>query len=215
MAAALDEGRRRAAETERLRAYRESARRVATSSRIRSPQFVSRSIVCGASFGRSSRTRSMYWPPKLSASSGLQKFFGIRQAAEGPSREIDVREWCFTPPYRHSLQGLFLVTNSTPLCRRSSGIMTRSAARSQRSAQCRRCVQWKGDNHRRRAPVGNGAGKSIEIAVSDDERALLQKSSRAYVGAVRDAQAGRNWARTGDCAAGSAGMMEPSKQRAR
>jgi two-component system nitrogen regulation sensor histidine kinase NtrY len=170
MATALEEGRRRAAETERLRAYRESARRVAHE--LKNPLTPIRFAV--------DRLRRSA-PPELqdtvdvlaTESSRLERiaksFAEFGRLPEGPSAEIDVREMVLHSAVASLPRGIILVTNIDKDLPRIVGHHDAlSGAVSNVVLNAVDACNGKGtivvDVH----AIENGAGKSVEIAVTDD-----------------------------------------------
>lgn len=170
MATALDEGRRRAAETERLRAYRESARRVAHE--LKNPLTPIRFAV--------DRLRRQA-PADLSdtvdvlvtESQRLERiaksFSEFGRLPEGPSAAIDVADMV-----RHSAivslpHGMLLVTHIDddlpPIIGHHDAL---SGAVSNVVLNAIDACDGKGTITVEAHAIGNGAGKAIEIAVSDD-----------------------------------------------
>jgi signal transduction histidine kinase len=170
MAAELDVGRKRAAETERLRAYRESARRVAHE--LKNPLTPIRFAV--------DRLRR-HAPPDLSEtvdvlateSARLERiaksFAEFGRLPEGPSSEIDIGEML-----RHSAEsslpgGINLVTNideDLPHVIGHHDALSGAVSNVVRNAvdACNGSGTIVVEAH----AIGNGAGRSVEIAVSDD-----------------------------------------------
>ena len=170
MAAALDEGRRRAAETERLRAYRESARRVAHE--LKNPLTPIRFAV--------DRLRRQVPNELLDTVDVLatetqrleriaKSFSEFGRLPEGPSAEIDVREMVLHSAVSSLPPGMILVTNLDttlpPIVGHHDAL---SGALSNVVLNAVDACNGKGTITVDAHLVGNGAGKSIEIAVSDD-----------------------------------------------
>ena len=170
MAAALDEGRRRAAETERLRAYRESARRVAHE--LKNPLTPIRFAV--------DRLRRQVSDDLLDTVDVLatetqrleriaKSFSEFGRLPEGPSAEIDVREMVLHSAVSSLPPGMILVTNLDttlpPIVGHHDAL---SGALSNVVLNAVDACNGNGTITVDAHVVGNGAGKSIEIAVSDD-----------------------------------------------
>jgi signal transduction histidine kinase len=170
MATALDEGRRRAAETERLRAYRESAKRVAHE--LKNPLTPIRFAV--------DRLRRQV-PDELrdtveilaTESQRLERiaksFSEFGRLPEGPSAEIDVKEMVLHSAVASLPRGMSLVTNidrdMPPIIGHHDAL---SGAVSNVVLNAIDACDGKGTITVEAHLIGNGTGKAIEIAVSDD-----------------------------------------------
>ena len=187
MATALDEGRRRAAETERLRAYRESAKRVAHE--LKNPLTPIRFAV--------DRLRRQA-PPELrdtveilaTESQRLERiaksFSEFGRLPEGPSAEIDVKDMVLHSAVASLPSGMLLVTqidqDMPPIIGHHDAL---SGAVSNVVLNAIDACDGKGTITVEAHLIGNGAGKAIEIAVSDDgagiEPAELARIWEPYV----------------------------------
>jgi signal transduction histidine kinase len=170
MATAIDEGRRRAAETERLRAYRESARRVAHE--LKNPLTPIRFAVA--------RLR-LSAPPELretvevlaTESERLERiaksFSEFGRLPEGPAAEIDVADMVRHSAIASLPPGIQLVTNIAddlpPILGHHDAL---SGALSNVVLNAVDACDGKGTVTVEAQRVRNGAGDAVEIAVSDD-----------------------------------------------
>jgi signal transduction histidine kinase len=170
MATALDESRRRAAETERLRAYRESARRVAHE--LKNPLTPIRFAV--DRLRRSAPPELRDTVEVLAAESArleriAKSFAEFGRLPEGPSSEIDVREMVLHSAVASLPGGITLITDIDEDLPHILGHHDAlSGAVSNVVLNAVDACNGKGtivvEAHARE----NGAGKSVEIAVSDD-----------------------------------------------
>ncbi len=170
MAEALDEGRRRAAETERLRAYRESAKRVAHE--LKNPLTPIRFAV--DRLRRQAPVELRDTVEVLATESDrleriARSFSEFGRLPEGPSAEIDVRDMVLHSAVASLPRGMVLVTNIDndlpPIVGHHDAL---SGALSNVVLNAIDACDGKGTITVEAHTIGNGAGKAIEIAVSDD-----------------------------------------------
>ena len=170
MATALDEGRRRAAETERLRAYRESARRVAHE--LKNPLTPIRFAVDRLRRQAPAELRDtveVLATESLRLERIAKSFSEFGRLPEGPSASIDVADMV-----RHSAivslpRGMLLVTHIDddlpPIIGHHDAL---SGALANVVLNAVDACDGKGTITVEAHAIGNGTGKAIEIAVSDD-----------------------------------------------
>ena len=170
MATALDEGRRRAAETERLRAYRESARRVAHE--LKNPLTPIRFAVDRLRRQAPAELRDtveVLATESLRLERIAKSFSEFGRLPEGPSASIDVADMV-----RHSAivslpRGMLLVTHIDddlpPIIGHHDAL---SGALANVVLNAVDACDGKGTITVEAHAIGNGMGKAIEIAVSDD-----------------------------------------------
>ena len=170
MAAALDEGRRRAAETERLRAYRESARRVAHE--LKNPLTPIRFAV--ARLRRSAPEELRDSIEVLATESArleriAKSFAEFGRLPEGPESEIDIGEMVLHSAASSLPNGINLVTNIDDDLPRIVGHHDAlSGALSNVVLNAVDACNGEGTIVVEAHAIGNGAGRSVEIAVTDD-----------------------------------------------
>jgi signal transduction histidine kinase len=170
MATALDEGRRRAAETERLRAYRDSARRVAHE--LKNPLTPIRFAVDRLRRQAPAELRDTV-DVLATESQRLERiaksFAEFGRLPEGPSASIDVADMV-----RHSAivslpRGMLLVTHIDddlpPIIGHHDAL---SGALANVVLNAVDACDGKGTITVEAHAIGNGTGKAIEIAVTDD-----------------------------------------------
>jgi two-component system nitrogen regulation sensor histidine kinase NtrY len=170
MAAALDEGRRRAAETERLRAYRESAKRVAHE--LKNPLTPIRFAVDRLRRQAPAELRDTV-EVLATESQRLERiaksFAEFGRLPEGPSAEIDVAEMVRHSAVASLPNGISLVTRIDDDLPRIVGHHDALiGAVSNVVLNAVDACNGKGTITVEAHAIGNGVVKSIEIAVSDD-----------------------------------------------
>jgi signal transduction histidine kinase len=170
MAAAIDEGRRRAAETERLRAYRESARRVAHE--LKNPLTPIRFAVTRLKRSAPSELRETV--EVLAAETErleriAKSFSEFGRLPEGPAAEIDVGDMVRHSAIASLPPGMHLVTdiadNLPPILGHHDAL---SGALSNVVLNAVDACGGKGTLTVEARKVRNGLGDAIEILVSDD-----------------------------------------------
>ncbi len=182
MASALDEGRRRAAETERLRAYRESAKRVAHE--LKNPLTPIRFAVDRLRRQAPAELRDTV-EVLATESQRLERiarsFAEFGRLPEGPSAEIDVAEMVRHSAVASLPNGMVVVTRIDDDLPRIIGHHDALiGAVSNVVLNAVDACNGKGTITVEAHAIGNGAGKSIEIAVSDDG-AGIEPSELAHI----------------------------------